>query len=290
MTIRRVFRNHTLIHAAGSSWHSRLPPPTDDGSCAAEADANGEDDGEADSRAAQTQEVIRRMLPRSATVELDAIAEKLEWLAERASGAGDWGFRVCRGTHCTGEQPQFMRYVAGGFTPLHRDTFGTPSWLIGESEAVEWDVEHPDGMLNFTQVSRRIVSVLVQLTSPAAYTGGQLQLYSGTRAEPALAQRAASSNGRMIVNAVRRNASVIAAPTCVGDVIIFVGLVPHDVTSVESGARESFAWWVHGSVPDSGAYAARTPWIDPRRGQLWEVTELVVTGNRQNRNGDDIKL
>jgi hypothetical protein len=293
MSLRSTFRNHKLVEATGSSWRSRLPPIAStlkDGSCSTSnpnLEGKGvEEEGTAGPQVQQTQLVMRRMLPRSATAALDAVASKLEGLAEHANEVGNWGVRVCRGSHCTGEEPQFMRYISGGLAPLHRDTFGTPSWSIGMSDEAGWDVEHPDGMLNFTQVSRRIVSVLVQLTPPSEYSGGALRLYGGTHAEPSLAQRAASSNGRMIVNAVRSNASVITAPACVGDVIVFVGLVPHDVAVIEGGARESFAWWVHGTLPDDGTYAGRTPWIDPRSGRPWEVSGPIVSG-ASRVDGDD---
>lgn len=256
-------------------WRTSLPPISPEEQLC-EADTFPESAtwyaGDIEPPGQQQQPVLRRSLPRGTTPSLAAIARKLERLAQPAAAA--WAFDL-RLNGTDDERVQFNRYIQGGFLPIHRDAFATPSWSIDPEEAVEWEPEHPDGPVNFTHVSRRLLSVVVQLTDHSAYRGGSLRFHLGTAEEPALAQRGADTNGHgnNIVNAVRTNSTILEAPRCAGDIIFFTGLVAHDVLPVESGHRETLAWWAHARFPTDtrGVWAGRSPWQNPSTGERWIV-------------------
>ena len=150
--------------------------------------------------------------------------------------------------------------------------FAHPAWIADPAEALGF---RDEGGSNFTQMSRRLVSMSVQLTTGEEdYTGGELRIYPGTAGEPELAQRAPP--GGRVVNAVRRGSAWVTAPLCAGDAIFFPGVVPHRVQPVRSGARESLIWWLHGTPPSSGLWSARSPWVDPATNRRWQFLEVGV--------------
>lgn len=280
--LRHLYRDQD---ASQKGWRTVLPPPMAESCSSSSSEAIGgafldesnEDEGE------QQTGVLRRMLPRSATPTLELLAQKIERMAEHA--ASSWGFRLRLGGD--DEWLQFMRYIPGGFAPLHRDAFGSPAWEVDADEALTWEPEHPDGGINFTQVSRRLLSVIVQLNDhEVEYSGQGLRFYLGTADEPELAQRGweadqPNGDGNQIINAVRANATTVLAPRCAGDVIFFPGLIPHDVLPIESGSRESLVWWIHGEPPAAVAegsgkghsvWSGMSPWLDPRTGKSWVVS------------------
>ena len=79
----------------------------------------------------RTGSIVRRTLPRGVTPEIEAIARKLEALANQAVSAGDWGFALRPGH--SDELLQFIWYPRADIasTPLHRDVFAAPTWLVG---------------------------------------------------------------------------------------------------------------------------------------------------------------
>jgi predicted 2-oxoglutarate/Fe(II)-dependent dioxygenase YbiX len=83
-------------------------------------------------------------------------------------------------------------------------------------------------------IADRVISIVVQLSNTSEYDGGELQVITGTAAEPALARPEA--------NAVRSDAVVVTAPSCPGDVLIFPSLVVHQVKPVTHGRRHSLVW------------------------------------------------
>ena len=209
--------------------------------------------------------IRRRTVPRNHTPRLEEIAQKLTHLAARANELSSWGFSKLDATaeeqgKMRSEGMSHVTYLPGGWCPIHRDVF-----LSEQGETIEVADALEAEALPWTQavgheVGLRRISVIVQLSDRGVdYGGGALQMRLGTAAEPALAQR---KEGGFIVDAIRQSSTVIDAPACAGDVVIFTGMVVHGVQPILWGSRESLIWWVPGEPPSSGVWdvAFRSPW------------------------------
>jgi hypothetical protein len=235
--------------------------------------------------------VDRRTLPRSSDPRLERIAARLDALAQRANAARGWGFTLDVDSGDGLQTLQLNRYRAGGECPPHRDAIrGRTSVVDANATRLPRGLERESrgregaGGGDVVGYARRSISVIVQLSNrrrgesggddatatggaaPTEYSGGQLQLRLGTANEPSLAQRL---RGGYTVDVVRRNASILAAPSCAGDAIFFTGLSVHEVLPLTSGTRESLVWWTLGSPPvdtlgappeQRRVWAGRTPW------------------------------
>lgn len=80
----------------------------------------------------------------------------------------------------------------------------------------DWHADIGDGPV----AARRKLTMVVQLTDPAAYDGGALELMP--------------------------SAAIRTAPCALGSATLFPGFVLHRVTPVTRGARHSLTTWAHG--------------------------------------------
>lgn len=166
---------------------------------------------------------------------LEEIATRLEEHAREANARQRWGLHL----GSSREPLHLAFYARGGVYARHRDAVGHFTVEIPreksdlgvvvneEKNAVSWE-----GL----SVSDRAVSVIVQLSDASEYEGGELRFLLGTRDEPGLAAPD--------VNAIRRDAPVLRAPGCVGDVLVFPTTVVHEMREVLAGFREALVWWI----------------------------------------------
>lgn len=217
---------------------------------------------------------------------VEHVALKLQHLGAQASRVKNWGFEVVD----SWEDLQYAEYDVGGVYSRHRDSLDGFTSVVGAAETVadddddvgggganggdegggsggdesagngagKADTPVPDSSgegngkvdVSAETMATRVISVVVQLADGAVeYKGGDLQLLLGTLAEPKLA--------RAGINAIRDNATVVTAPTCPGDVIMFLGDTVHQVTEVEEGTRKSIVWWLQGLKEDVGKASNR---------------------------------
>lgn len=189
---------------------------------------------------------------RNADPVLDMVAVTLEMLAMRAVVRQAWPMALNRSSD---EEMFFAAYMNGGFYARHRDVLPYFSGEVGNlvsaagvedvASLVEAVTNTSHGSL-FPMGRGRAVTVVVQLAegNGAEYDGGALRVITGTMQEPGLALPH--------LNAVRRGSTVVETPACPGDVIIHPSFVPHEVTPVRRGMRESLAWWVPGVAVRAG--------------------------------------
>lgn len=143
--------------------------------------------------------VADRGIRRAGLVWVDDLPEAA-WLAERITGivaeANRERFRFDLDDFA--ESAQVARYLAedAGHFHWHSD--------IGQGQVA----------------ARRKLTVVVQLSDPAAYEGGALEVWG--------------------------NAEPSAMPKGLGDAVVFPSFLLHRVTPVTKGARWSLTQWVHG--------------------------------------------
>lgn len=257
--------------ALGFPWPPSKPRGTDAGMTATCSGA-GADVCEDD----EPLPVLWQSLPRGSHPDVDRIASRLEALSVEANEATRWGFTLETGAASEGQGQQPMlrtRYTLGGECVAHRDAIGPPTEEICESLAAaelaprdepSWTCEWDHRMGRVEALARRMVGIVVQLATrrddgvalsnpEQEYTGGELILRLGTANEPALAQRL---RGGGVINAIRRNATRLHAPTCPGDAIFFPGLTVHEVLPVRAGTRTALVWWVLGHPPPDSTTSA----------------------------------
>lgn len=92
-------------------------------------------------------------------------------------------------------------------------------YLASENGKYDWHQDFGPGML-----SKRKVSLTIQLSDPSEYEGGELQLFRGGNPER----------------------DIVSAPKKAGCVFIFPSYLMHRVTPVTKGVRKSFVLWVGG--------------------------------------------
>jgi PKHD-type hydroxylase len=134
------------------------------------------------------------------------IVERWPYRANRAAG---WNFDVERM-----QSLQFGTYEVGGHYDWHFDMTGRP-YAEGDSVAPDFY-----GLL-------RKISFTVQLSDPASYDGGELELELGLPNDEVRAERPDQSGQR-------------------GTVIVFPSFIPHRVTPVTRGVRYSLVGWICG--------------------------------------------
>ena len=185
--------------------------------------------------------------PRATNLVFKRVTERLEKLAKAAVKRRGWPMSLTK----SDEDVFVAVYPEGrGFYHRHRDVLPYFSPELGSGEGSDLGASASttatdlvssimDASL-YPQAHRRVVSIVVQLAegNGAEYTGGSLNVLTGTLDEPGLALPH--------VNAIRRGAAAITAPACPGDVIVHPAFTAHEVTPVTGGIRESLTWWIPG--------------------------------------------
>lgn len=125
------------------------------------------------------------------------LGEETQWLYEKLAGVA---YRCNRA--------RYHFDLTGIFEPIALNHYAAGGHF-------EWHKDHGNG-----PISVRKLSLIVQLSHPDDYEGGDLEFLGDEDPEPALRQR--------------------------GTVIIFPAFVAHHVTPVTSGARTSLVAWIAG--------------------------------------------
>lgn len=122
-----------------------------------------------------------------------------------------------------GESLQYTRYETGEFYNWHQDadvhSFYQPNDTSSISNTVS--TESANDFINLNCEKVRKLSIVIQLSSPDDYEGGNLELIDG-------------NNNRFV------------APRLRGSVILFDSRTRHRVTKVRSGVRKSIVGWAIG--------------------------------------------
>lgn len=92
-------------------------------------------------------------------------------------------------------------------------------YTLYNEESESFYGQHIDQLASFNQPTKRSLSFVVQLSHPAEYEGGRLELYTGDEFQ---------------------------TPMNRGDMVFFNSTVLHEVTKVTKGMRKSLVGWVHG--------------------------------------------
>lgn len=120
-----------------------------------------------------------------------------------------------------GESLQYTRYETGEFYNWHQDadvhSFYKPENVFGKSASKE----SANDFINLNLEKVRKLSIVIQLSSPDDYEGGNLELIDG-------------NNNRFV------------APRIRGTVILFDSRTRHRVTKIRSGVRKSIVGWAIG--------------------------------------------
>jgi PKHD-type hydroxylase len=132
-----------------------------------------------------------------------------------------------------GSMPDFKDLyldVVDMFHAANRNCFGVDLWHLHEMQFTEYNSEnegcydwHIDTMFQDPKPSQRKLSMVIQLSDPADYEGGQLELQPWFMEPPS----ADKLKGQ-------------------GSVIIFPSLLHHRVTPVTKGTRYSLVAWMEG--------------------------------------------
>jgi PKHD-type hydroxylase len=164
---------------------------------------------------------------------MDLGHEQIEEESRLAAGDSDYKTRTCKiGWIYPTEKSQWIfDIITAGFVKLNAENYGFDLDQFEPLQFTRYDAgrrefygPHVDCAYGIvSQMTSRKLSMVIQLSDPADYTGGELRLHVGHK-------------------------KPLVAPKERGTVIVFPSNILHEVTPVRSGRRHSLVTWAHGPL------------------------------------------
>jgi PKHD-type hydroxylase len=164
---------------------------------------------------------------------IDLGHEQIEEESRLAQGDADLKTRTCKISwiYPTEKSQWIFDIIIAGFVRLNQENYGFDLDQFEPLQFTRYDAgrrefygPHVDCAYGImSQMTSRKLSMVIQLSDPANYTGGELRLHVGHK-------------------------KPLVAPKERGTVIVFPSNILHEVTPVKSGRRHSLVTWAHGPL------------------------------------------